>query len=153
MTNSLRHSGDQSNQIWLNRPRIEVEAEPIDESIEDPPASNWTNLFAEIDKELHKWNCSLIAYFIGETPRYKAMQRTKRICKKFSTMDLIQSIKKPIILKPWSIDFDLSKEFPTKIPLWVKFPNLPMTCWSKDSLSRIASTVGKSVYADECTAK
>ncbi|WMV59334.1 hypothetical protein MTR67_052719 [Solanum verrucosum] len=60
---------------------------------------------------------------------------------------------KPIILKSWSIDFDLSKEFPTEIPLWIKFPNLPMTCWSKDSLSRIASTVGKPVYADECTAK
>ncbi|KAH0686275.1 hypothetical protein KY289_017033 [Solanum tuberosum] len=60
---------------------------------------------------------------------------------------------KPIILKPWSIDFDLSKEFPMEIPLWVKFPNLPMTCWSKNSLSRIASAVGKPVYADECTAK
>ncbi|KAK6780279.1 hypothetical protein RDI58_022463 [Solanum bulbocastanum] len=60
---------------------------------------------------------------------------------------------KPIILKPWSIDFDLSKEFPTEIPLWVKFPNIPMTYWSKDFLSRIASAVGKPVYADECTTK
>ncbi|WMV59335.1 hypothetical protein MTR67_052720 [Solanum verrucosum] len=36
-----------TNGTVLDSPRIEVEAEPIDESIEDPPASNWTNLFAK----------------------------------------------------------------------------------------------------------
>ncbi|KAH0686274.1 hypothetical protein KY289_017032 [Solanum tuberosum] len=135
MTNSLRHSGEPrqpdlvesvvevsdltilsprlaqvidatvTNGTVLDSPRIEVEVKPIDEPIEDPPASNWTNLFAknraatnglnleyippkmvdgkqivelaqeEIDKELYKWNCSLIAYFIRETPGYKSMQR------------------------------------------------------------------------------
>lgn len=29
----------------------------------------------EVEKELQKWKSSLIAYFIGETPGYKAMQR------------------------------------------------------------------------------
>lgn len=59
---------------------------------------------------------------------------------------------RPIILKPGSTAFNLEKEFPTNIPLWVKFPNLPMSCWNRDSLSRIASAVGKPIYADECTA-
>ncbi|WMV19836.1 hypothetical protein MTR67_013221 [Solanum verrucosum] len=187
-----------TNGTMLDSPRIEVEAEPIDEPIKDPPASNWTNLFAknraatnglnleyippkmvdgkqivelaqeEIDKELHKWNCSLIAYFIGETPGYKSMQRyvmqfwanaaqpdlylheVGHYIIRFQNKEDMQEVfyngpytinNKPIILKPWSINFDLSKEFPTEIPLWVKFPNLPMTCWSKDSLSRIASAV------------
>lgn len=60
---------------------------------------------------------------------------------------------KPIILKPWSPNFNLIKIFPTEIHLWVKFPNLPIPYWGKDSLSRIASDVGKLVYADESTAE
>nr|XP_009759575.1 PREDICTED: uncharacterized protein LOC104212089 [Nicotiana sylvestris]XP_016484351.1 PREDICTED: uncharacterized protein LOC107804915 [Nicotiana tabacum] len=59
----------------------------------------------------------------------------------------------PINLKPWSEDFDFSKEFPSEIPLWVKFPNLPMNCWGSKSLSRIASVLGTPVFADECTTK
>lgn len=35
----------------------------------------------------------------------------------------------------------------------VKFPKLPMRCWSSDSLSRIASLIGTPIYADECTSK
>ncbi|KAK6791272.1 hypothetical protein RDI58_010353 [Solanum bulbocastanum] len=58
---------------------------------------------------------------------------------------------KPLILKNWTEDFDADQEFPTKIPIWVKFPNLPMNCWDCDSLSRIASAIGISVFADECT--
>lgn len=51
------------------------------------------------------------------------------------------------------MNFDFNKEFPTTIPLWVKFPKLPMSCWGKGSLSRIASVIGVPIYADECTAK
>lgn len=60
---------------------------------------------------------------------------------------------KPIILIPWSLNLDFSKEFPTKIPLWVKFTNMLKSFWGKDSLSRITSLVGVLVYVDECTAK
>nr|XP_016464393.1 PREDICTED: uncharacterized protein LOC107787350 [Nicotiana tabacum] len=60
---------------------------------------------------------------------------------------------RPIILKPWIADFDFNKEFPTEIPLWVKFPNLPMSCWGSRTLSRIASMLGNPVFADECTTK
>lgn len=31
---------------------------------------------------------------------------------------------RPILLKAWTPDFDFNVEFPTEIPLWVKFPNL-----------------------------
>ncbi|XP_075077189.1 uncharacterized protein LOC142163933 [Nicotiana tabacum] len=60
---------------------------------------------------------------------------------------------RPIILKPWTPEFDFNTEFPTEIPLWVKFPNLPMNCWSSNSLSRIASVIGTPIFADECTSK
>ncbi|XP_019250880.1 PREDICTED: uncharacterized protein LOC109229780 [Nicotiana attenuata] len=60
---------------------------------------------------------------------------------------------KPIILKPWTPDFDFTEEFPTVIPLWVKFTKLPMSCWGVGSLSRIASVIKTLVFADECTTK
>ncbi|KAG5583273.1 hypothetical protein H5410_053900 [Solanum commersonii] len=60
---------------------------------------------------------------------------------------------KPIVLKAWTASFNFEEEFPTEIPLWVKFPKLPLNCWSGNSLSRIASQAGTPIYADECTAK
>ncbi|KAH0773896.1 hypothetical protein KY290_011033 [Solanum tuberosum] len=100
----------------------------------------WANV-AQLDLYLHE-----VGYYIFRFQNKEDMQE-------FFYNGPYTINNKPIILKPWSIDFDLSNEFPTEISLWVKFPNLPMTCWSKDSLSRIASTVGKPVYANECTSK
>lgn len=49
---------------------------------------------------------------------------------------------KPIIVKAWLDGFDLSKEVLQTIPLWVKFPNFPLSCWGVQSLSRISSGIG-----------
>ncbi|XP_075086062.1 uncharacterized protein LOC142168806 [Nicotiana tabacum] len=56
-------------------------------------------------------------------------------------------------MKQWSPWFDFGSEFLTEIPLWVRFPKLHMNCWSGNSLSRIASTIGIPMFAGECTAK
>lgn len=37
--------------------------------------------------------------------------------------------------------------------MWIKFPKLPLNCWGNNLLSRIASSIGTPVYADECIAK
>ncbi|XP_060210421.1 uncharacterized protein LOC132637331 [Lycium barbarum] len=58
---------------------------------------------------------------------------------------------KPMILKKWCPNFDFNAEFLTAIPLWVKLPKLPVSCWSSVSLSKIASTLGILLFADECT--
>ncbi|XP_010689805.1 uncharacterized protein LOC104903466 [Beta vulgaris subsp. vulgaris] len=60
---------------------------------------------------------------------------------------------KPIIVKPWSPSFNFHSEILKVIPIWVKFPNLPLHYWSGDSLSRIGSLLGIPIYADECTFK
>lgn len=36
---------------------------------------------------------------------------------------------------------------------WVRFPNLPLNCWSSDSLSKIGNLVGVPLCADECTTR
>ncbi|XP_070014503.1 uncharacterized protein [Nicotiana sylvestris] len=58
---------------------------------------------------------------------------------------------KPLILKSWSEDFNLYNEVLKTISLWVSFPNLPLNCWGRMTLSRIASGLSSSLYADECT--
>lgn len=55
-------------------------------------------------------------------------------------------------VKVRSADFDFNDEVLQTVPLWVKYPNLPLNCWSMDSLSRISS-LGIPLYADDCTIK
>ncbi|XP_015164056.1 uncharacterized protein [Solanum tuberosum] len=62
-------------------------------------------------------------------------------------------IRRPIIMKPWVPEFNFKEEILITIPLWVKFPNLPLNCWNAVVLSKIESSLGKSLYADECTSQ
>jgi hypothetical protein len=39
----------------------------------------------------------------------------------------------------------------TRAPVWVKFPNLPLCCWSSSCLSKIASVLGKPIQCDHMT--
>ncbi|XP_070036263.1 uncharacterized protein [Nicotiana tomentosiformis] len=132
----------------------------------------------EVEEDENKWRCALIAYIIGDGPGYNAMKRCIKshwshvtepelfyhdegyYIIKFQTAADAREIlyagpcsiaNKPIILKSWTPNFNFTKEFPTVMPLWVKFPKLPMSCWGVGSLSRIASVIGTLVFADECT--
>ncbi|PHU03155.1 hypothetical protein BC332_28406 [Capsicum chinense] len=49
---------------------------------------------------------------------------------------------RPIILRNLSIDFEFKPECLHKVPLWVKFPSLPLRFWSTKSLSKLASVIG-----------
>lgn len=108
---------------------------------------------AEVVQETLKWRCALIAYFIGVVPGYNVMRRFVNqnwaqdanpdlylhdegyYVIKFQTIEDLNAVyysgpysinNRPIILKPRTPEFDFNTEFPTEIPLWVKFPNLPM---------------------------
>ncbi|KAJ6898030.1 hypothetical protein NC652_024759 [Populus alba x Populus x berolinensis] len=47
--------------------------------------------------------------------------------------------------------FDFSSSYMHTVPVWVKFPNLPLQCWSLKCLSKIASVLGKPVQSDMLT--
>lgn len=59
---------------------------------------------------------------------------------------------KPFILKKWSKDFHPIKKNFVEIPIWVKFPNLPLCCWNDTSFSKIASKVGIPLTVDSLMA-
>ncbi|OIT08591.1 hypothetical protein A4A49_18405 [Nicotiana attenuata] len=60
---------------------------------------------------------------------------------------------KPFILQQWKIDFCFNPECLRIIPLWMKFPRLPLGYWFTETLSKLACVVGKPLYTDRVTAK
>jgi len=47
--------------------------------------------------------------------------------------------------------FDFSSSDMHIVPVWVKFPNLPLKCWSLKCLSKITSVLGKPIQSDMLT--
>ncbi|KAG5620014.1 hypothetical protein H5410_005232 [Solanum commersonii] len=134
----------------------------------------------EIEKSTEEWKQALILYIVGESPTIAAIERcialqVNTVSKpkvyyhndgyflvRLANLDDRNEVlysgphmmnNKPIIVKVWSAEFDFNKEVLQTVPIWVKYPNLPLSCWSQDSLSRISSGLGVPLYADECTTK
>ncbi|KAK6782209.1 hypothetical protein RDI58_020005 [Solanum bulbocastanum] len=134
----------------------------------------------DVQTEEERRKCAIIAYVIGECPRYNTIHRYitmnwTTVAKpdvylheegyytvKFQSLSDLKEImctgpysinNRPIILKQWSPNFDFGSEFLTEIPLWVTFPKLLLNCWGIEFLSRIASAIGVPLFADECTTK
>ncbi|XP_059310817.1 uncharacterized protein LOC132062217 [Lycium ferocissimum] len=135
----------------------------------------------ELKKEELKSRNALIVHVLGDLPGYNYMKRYINhmwyiattipdiyyheegyyIVKLQSEEDMHEVLfsgpysinNRPVILKQWSPEFDFSTEFLFVVPLWVKFPDLPISCWSCNSLSRIASAIGIPLFVDECTTK
>ena len=58
---------------------------------------------------------------------------------------------RPLILRPMTEHFDFSCSEMTQVPVWVKFPNLPLKCWTLRCLSKLASVLGKPIQCDKLT--
>ncbi|XP_074298245.1 uncharacterized protein LOC141629082 [Silene latifolia] len=61
-----------------------------------------------------------------------------------------------LILKRWSPTFSQEMESITTVPIWILFPNLDPFLWSSSTLSKLASKIGKPLFADlptTCKAK
>ena len=125
-----------------------------------------------------KWKPSMVVYVVSTTPSIQAMERfipsqgkfsskpvvlyhvhgyfVVRIANEEETDTVLSSgphylLRRPVIVKPWDPDFNFKEEILTTIPLWVKLPNLPLNCWNSVVLSKIGSSLGRPLYAGECT--
>ncbi|KAM3221680.1 hypothetical protein P3L10_020950 [Capsicum annuum] len=134
----------------------------------------------DIYEKLNYWSTNLIGYVLGDSPYFKTMENYIAhgwnfiskpqvlyyddgyyVFKFASAADrhlVMQSgpymyRNRQMILRNWSLDFEFNPECLSKIPLWVKFPSLPLGYWSKKELSKLASVVGKLLYTDKCTAE
>lgn len=62
-----------------------------------------------------------------------------------------QVSNRALILKPWTSSFRFDQGI-THVPIWVNFPNLDLQFWSRNGHSKLASAVGKPLFADRYTA-
>lgn len=67
--------------------------------------------------------------------------------------DLFTLNNRPMMVNVWTPNFNFHDEIMRAVPLWVRFPNLPLNCWDLETLSRIGSMVGVPLFADECTTR
>ncbi|KAG5632033.1 hypothetical protein H5410_003750 [Solanum commersonii] len=56
-----------------------------------------------------------------------------------------------MILRIWELDFELNVGMYNQIPIWVRFPSLPMGYWSIKALRKLASAIGIPLYTDGFT--
>jgi hypothetical protein len=47
--------------------------------------------------------------------------------------------------------FDFTATHMSRVLVWIRFPNLPLKCWSPTCLSKIASVIGKPIHYDMLT--
>ncbi|XP_019230721.1 PREDICTED: uncharacterized protein LOC109211625 [Nicotiana attenuata] len=133
----------------------------------------------DIKTQKEVWNSALIGYVLGDTPYVRSMDNYVStvwnfVAKpkilyheegyyifKFQTIEdrdlVLQSglytyHNKPMILRNWEIDFYFDPECLSTIPLWVKFPGLPVGYWSPEALGKLASGIGKPLYTYKTTA-
>ncbi|GJT63385.1 retrotransposon protein, putative, ty1-copia subclass [Tanacetum coccineum] len=78
----------------------------------------------------------------------------------FSSMDGLDAMlengpwfipNNPLILKKWNPDVNLLKEDVSNIPVWVKLHGVPMTAFSEDGLSVVATKLGTPLMLDSYT--
>ncbi|XP_009597033.1 uncharacterized protein [Nicotiana tomentosiformis] len=132
----------------------------------------------EIEIEAVKWRHAIILYVVGDSPSIGTVERfiatywnfaakpkvyyhnndcfvVRFTCMEdrdvvlYSSPYTINNI--PLIVKPWSGNFDLDKEVLSTILLWVRLPDLPLSYWENVTSSKIGSGIGKPIYANECT--
>lgn len=61
--------------------------------------------------------------------------------------------RKPIVVKPWRLDMECTKDSIERIPVWVRLMALDITYWGKCTLTKIVGLIGKSLRADSATTR
>ncbi|KAJ6854931.1 hypothetical protein NC651_039789 [Populus alba x Populus x berolinensis] len=126
--------------------------------------------------EFELWKLCLVGYIAGRYTGFKALQNLIdntwkceasltihesgwlifKFAKEDDKLNVLSGgpylvFGRPLILRAMPEYFDFSSFDMYIIPVWVKFPNLPLKCWSIKCLSKIASVLGKPVQSDMLT--
>ena len=122
----------------------------------------------ELQPKFEVWNFCAVGYVSGKSPGYRALNSIiSNVWKCEATLTIHDSgwliykftIKedkltvlrggpylvygRPLVLLPMTKFFNFSSDEMLRVPVWVKFPSLPLCCWSPVCLSKIASVIGK----------
>ena len=124
----------------------------------------------DIQPKFEIWNFCVVGYVSGKSPGYRALNSIiSNVWKCEATLTIHDSgwlvyrfkteedeltvlqggpylvYGRPLVLRPMAKFFHFSSEEMSRVPVWVKFPNLPLCCWSPVCLSKITSILGKPI--------
>lgn len=132
-----------------------------------------TVINTEVDGEIRWWEKAVVVYVFGARPPFNAMKQfTERRWGSFGVNNVcllkrgvyiveLQAMEarirvleagpwyfdfKPLIVKAWTPEVSLEREGLASVPIWVKLPGLKLHLWSTQSLSKIASLIGRPQY-------
>nr|TKR85168.1 hypothetical protein D5086_0000250210 [Populus alba] len=130
----------------------------------------------DLDTKCELWKLCIVGYIAGRYTGFKALQNLIdntwkceasltmhesgwlifKFAKEEDKLNVLSGgpylvFGRPLILRAMPEYFDFSSSDMYTIPVWVKFPNLPLKCWSIKCLSKIASVLGKPVQSDMLT--
>ena len=54
-----------------------------------------------------------------------------------------------LYLKKWTLDFNLTKDIPSPVSVWVWLPHLPIHYWNNDSMRVVGNTLEKYINIAE----
>ncbi|KAK1272493.1 hypothetical protein QJS04_geneDACA015180 [Acorus gramineus] len=127
---------------------------------------------------MEQWGKAIVGYIIGTSPVYTPfLQFLKRLWKpkgginlmlkgngffmvNFDNEEDLQEVleggpwtmaSQPFVIQRWTPHTRMELERLTSIPIWVKFPDLPLHMWSLECLNKIASGIGTPLYRDAAT--
>ena len=131
----------------------------------------------EIEEQASFWNTAIVCIVLGANPPIAVfegfirriwgklgIERVARMNAGFtivkfrdiSTRDLVLESgvihfdRKPVILRPWSIDIDTLR-LVKSVPVWVRLHDLGLQYWGTKCLSALVSTIGRPMMIDKIT--
>jgi hypothetical protein len=132
--------------------------------------------FDDLDNNYDVWQLCIVGYIVGKSPGFKALNNiissswnceasltiheSGWLVYRFTNVDdkLVVLAKgpyliygRPLIIKAMPEYFDFGTNEMSCVPIWVKFPNLPLKCWSPRCLAKIASKLGTPIQSDQLT--
>ncbi|CAH9089402.1 unnamed protein product [Cuscuta epithymum] len=141
-----------------------------------PPKGNILDLTDRVMPTMvEMWGHCLVGFFTGRFPGLKAVHELREkwgvkclvrshdkgwiIFKFQNEADRLKVLNegpysifgKLLMLKMLSEDFSFEDEEFLKVPIWVKFPNLPMSLWNEGVMSEVASMIGVPLSTDKVT--
>lgn len=60
---------------------------------------------------------------------------------------------RPLVLQPWTPEFDPDKLDFSKVPVWVQIPKLHSSLWNPEGLATLMSVIGTPLATDKLTAE
>ncbi|KAL2938348.1 Gag polyprotein [Bienertia sinuspersici] len=150
------------------------EMEVKDNSERSPTGDNIQITMDDVQPELDYWQSSIVTFVLGANPLVSVMDGfVRRIWSKhgvdrviglqkgmflirFTTMekrDMILGLErpffdsKPLIMKPWTEDMDLSKETDKTIPIWIQV-SVHFKYWGIRALEKIVKPIGRLIRLD-----